>query len=453
MKNISWVLFALFFTTFTTAWVSDKDQITVKAKITGCSGDLKLYRFDGFKFVEYQTAKSKEAVSEFTIPKTDPQFYYIGQTDKAVLPVLLGSEEGVTISGNCKNMRQVTLTGSSLNSEYNQLKETLNQLKSETSQLARQFQMVATAPARQKPIIEKLKKLDDQKLALLDSLRKSNPFFAKIAALNTYLSYQNYGQDYRDELNYFANEFFVHTDFTDKAYDHLPWVYEAFKSYATTISSVTLTAEQHQQVLEKALSQVPSDRPVYQLAIGGVITALKQKNHANFPYFAKLYIKNYGDKDPVMASALQQEIDAVKNYAVGGIAPDFTQQSPDGKDISLSDFRGKVVLIDFWASWCGPCRKENPNVLKVYKKYKEKGFEILGVSLDKTKDRWIKAIAEDGLPWPQVSDLKGWSNAVAQDYSVRSIPHTILLDKDGKILARGLRGPALERKLAEVLGE
>ncbi len=453
MKNISWILLAFFFTTLTSATQPNGDQITVKAEMTGCSGELKLFRFNGFKFVEYQTAESKKETAEFTIPKSGPQFYYIGQNESSILPILLGSEEGVSINGNCRDMRQAKLSGSSLNAQYDELKETLNQLKGQTSQLARQYQMAGRNTERQKPIVEKLKELDDQKLALLDSLRKTNPFFAKIAALNTYLSYQNYGGNYRDELNYFVNEFFVHADFSDAAYDHLPWVYEAFKSYATTISSVTLTTDQHQEVLEKALNQVPADRPVYQLAIGGVITALKQKNHANFPYFTKLYIKNYGDRDPVMTAALQKEIDEVKNYAVGGTAPDFTQQSPEGEDISLSDFRGKVVLVDFWASWCGPCRRENPNVLKVYNKYKDKGFEILGVSLDKTKDRWVKAIADDNLPWPQISDLKGWSNAVANDYGVRSIPHTILLDKEGKILARGLRGPALEQKLAEIFGE
>ncbi|GJM32201.1 MAG: hypothetical protein DHS20C18_12020 [Saprospiraceae bacterium] len=451
MKNISWVLIAFLLMAFTTERKTSEDQITVKAKITGCTGPLKLYRFDGFKFIEFQTAKFNAETAEFTIPKSDPQFYYIGQTESAVLPILLGPEEDVVISGNCSDMRQIQLSGSALNEQYIALKEQLNQLKTETSQLSRQYQSAGKNAARQQPIMEKLKALDDEKLALLDSLRKANPFFGRVAALNTYLSFQNFGQDYRDELNYFANEFFVHVDFSEAEYDQLPWVYEAFKSYATTLSSVTITPEMHQKILEKALNQIPLDRPVYQLAMSGIIGALKQKNHANFPYFANLYITNYGKKNPAVAATLRQEVDQIKNYAVGGIAPDFTQQNPEGEDLSLSDFRGKVVLVDFWASWCGPCRKENPNVLKMYNKYKDKGFEILGVSLDKTKDRWVNAIEQDGLPWPQISDLKGWSNAVAQDYGVRSIPHTILLDEEGKILARGLRGKALEQKLAEVL--
>ena len=135
---------------------------------------------------------------------------------------------------------------------------------------------------------------------------------------------------------------------------------------------------------------------------------------------------------------------------VGSEAPDFSQPTPEGKPISLTSLRGKVVLIDFWASWCKPCRMENPNVKRVYEQYKNKGFEILGVSLDRDKAAWTGAIAQDGLPWKHVSDLGFWNNAAAQQYGVSSIPYTVLVDKDGKVLGKNLRGPALEQKLAEV---
>jgi thiol-disulfide isomerase/thioredoxin len=126
---------------------------------------------------------------------------------------------------------------------------------------------------------------------------------------------------------------------------------------------------------------------------------------------------------------------------------------PKGKDRRLSYLKGKVVLIDFWASWCGPCRKENPNVKKLYTKYKRKGFEILGVSLDSDKGRWEQAIKQDGLEWLHVSDLRKWQSIAAKAYSVTSIPQTFLIGRDGTIIARGLRGPALEQKLAEVFAE
>jgi thiol-disulfide isomerase/thioredoxin len=120
--------------------------------------------------------------------------------------------------------------------------------------------------------------------------------------------------------------------------------------------------------------------------------------------------------------------------------------------MSLKDLRGKVVLIDFWASWCGPCRRENPNVVKVYNAYKDKGFDVLGVSLDTNKDKWVAAIASDQLSWHHVSDLKGWSSALSKPYGVRGIPHTVLVDKKGEIIATKLRGGQLEAKLKEIFG-
>jgi peroxiredoxin len=136
---------------------------------------------------------------------------------------------------------------------------------------------------------------------------------------------------------------------------------------------------------------------------------------------------------------------------LGQTAPDIVLPSPEGTEIALSSLRGKIVLIDFWASWCGPCRKEMPNVVKAYAKFKNKGFEIFGVSLDQDKGRWVEAIAKDGMTWPQVSDLKYWESAPARMYNVQSIPYTLLLDREGKIIDKNLRGDALEKRLAELL--
>jgi thiol-disulfide isomerase/thioredoxin len=139
--------------------------------------------------------------------------------------------------------------------------------------------------------------------------------------------------------------------------------------------------------------------------------------------------------------------------APGKLAQDFTQNDVNGKPISLSDFRGKVVLIDFWASWCGPCRKENPNVVKLYNKYKDAGFTVLSVSLDKDKALWLAAIDKDGLVWPNhVSDLKYWQNEAAKQYQVSSIPFTVLVDKEGKIINTNLRGEVLEQTLQSIFG-
>jgi thiol-disulfide isomerase/thioredoxin len=149
--------------------------------------------------------------------------------------------------------------------------------------------------------------------------------------------------------------------------------------------------------------------------------------------------------------AFQKRINAARRTAVGQPALDFSQSGADGKPVSLASFRGKYVLVDFWASWCGPCRAENPNVVRAYSKYKAKGFEILGVSLDDKKDKWLAAIQADNLSWIHVSDLKGWKNAAAELYSIRAIPQNLLIDPQGVIIAKNLRGEALETKLGEVI--
>ncbi|WP_417266319.1 TlpA family protein disulfide reductase [Brumimicrobium sp.] len=151
---------------------------------------------------------------------------------------------------------------------------------------------------------------------------------------------------------------------------------------------------------------------------------------------------------------LEQSLNDYVDYKEKNIAPEITKVNPDGEEMKLSSLRGKYVLIDFWASWCGPCRVENPNVVRLYNKYKGDKFEIFSVSLDKDKEKWMKAIEADGLIWDyHVSDLQGWETDVVQKYQFNGIPHTVLIDPEGKIIAEKLRGPSLEKKLQELFGK
>jgi thiol-disulfide isomerase/thioredoxin len=178
----------------------------------------------------------------------------------------------------------------------------------------------------------------------------------------------------------------------------------------------------------------------YQLVIAQVINAFSESSMVKLEQEKYLkYKKKMVDDNPL---------------AKGKVAPDFEELKTDGKSkMKLSDLKGKVVLIDFWASWCGPCRKENPNVVKTFEKYKDAGFTVMSVSLDSDKVKWLEAIQKDGLVWPNhVSDLGGWQSKVARLYGVGSIPLTILLDKEGKIIATNLRGQALEAELQKIFG-
>jgi peroxiredoxin len=193
------------------------------------------------------------------------------------------------------------------------------------------------------------------------------------------------------------------------------------------------------------------------------------KNNSNSPVapFALLVMMQLNDDPTVMEKRLAIITDDAKSTffgqaavklvedakfaSIGTEAPDFMQQDQNGKDVKLSSFRGKYVLVDFWASWCGPCRQENPNLVNAYNNYKDKNFTVLGVSLDRARDPWLKAIKDDNLNWTQVSDLKFWSNAVAVQYKIQSIPQNMLIDPKGVIIAKNLRGPELNARLAELL--
>jgi peroxiredoxin len=252
---------------------------------------------------------------------------------------------------------------------------------------------------------------------------------------DTYTGYQ------KDEM--------VYTRKMEELYDNYMQVKEAHDTASVKMVEAAYDSVQNEQskfIKEYILKNGKSVVAAY-LAIGNAyaytLEDLKAINKAMDPSIANsVYVKKLAEREMILGTVQP-----------GQPAPEFTMNDTVGNAVSLSSFKGQLVLVDFWASWCGPCRAENPNVVAASKKYNNKGFTVLGVSLDTDKLKWFDAIAKDGLTWHHVSDLAGWDNAAAKQYGVMSIPANFLVDKEGKIIASDLRGEALENKLKELLGE
>ncbi len=235
---------------------------------------------------------------------------------------------------------------------------------------------------------------------------------------------------------------------------------EAFKLAMTQVKMDSLRMDSLSNVFEGVFNKIIDD---YSMKVAGKIMQ-NTSMYSSIMAIQPLDPEKYGEVFKALDEGLQKKYAGNQSVAMfhdmvakmfsmksGETAPEINLPDPNGKNIALSSLKGKVVLIDFWASWCGPCRREMPNVKAAYEKFKSKGFEIYGVSLDRERNDWVEAIKKDGITWPQVSDLKFWDCVAAKQYNVQGIPFTVLLNREGKIIAKNLRGPELEAKLAEVL--
>ena len=318
-------------------------------------------------------------------------------------------------------------------------------------QLRDQVQQGQLAPEQAQRIADSLTR-DQQGLNAATARRPD--LLGLVASL---YSYPPYGSDsshrhYRDGLDYFRRGFFSTTNLRDPRLAAVPVFYEKVSAYASNLAAL---AQQSGGGPRETLRWIDSLRrqvaPSPRLDQGILYAAMGGTEQADPDAFALLGQALLRDH-PTLAidSALRQRIALMASLSVGQVPPDLELDSPEGKPIKLSSLRGKVVLVDFWASWCGPCRRENPNVVKAYAKFKDKGFEIYGVSLDRDRPSWLGAIAADQLHWTQVSDLKFWQSQAARAWGVSAIPFAVLLDPEGRIIAKNLRGPALEAKLSEL---
>jgi len=389
------------------------------------------------------------------IPSGEPRVYNIGFNDVQTCRVILGKEKNLTLWANAQFMDKGRTVGSDANKAYETMRAKTTEFRSTSEQLRNEQRIARQSQNAEeiRAIQSKLAANNSAQAAFLTDLKKTNPMLWRSATLLLLPDDTSDKASNSTELDFYSKEYFSYADFSDPAYENTPEMFDAFQNYVTLLSQLGASAASCKQLISDNLAKLRAGSNTHRRAFGGAVMGLKTANHPEQGAFTQQYVNTFRSQDLGDISMLEQDLRKTSTFTPGAEAPDLVGPTPEGTSYSLSQMRGKTVLIDFWASWCGPCRRENPNVVALYNKYKNKGFDILGVSLDREEGAWKKAIEQDGLTWHHISDLQGWKSAHAAMYSVSSIPQTLLLDAQGKIIQRNLRGEQLADKLREIFGE
>lgn len=379
-------------------------------------------------------------------------------------------ENGVTVFVSADSLQNAEITGSKLTAEHEKLQASLKPVNKKMQALMVQY---PATPEQQSP--EVMKRLEAQTEAItkernehlkayirtnpdsyvsLDALKQVGGFIPQYAeigplydALTPTIRQSPDGRKY-GELLQVVKAAFVGTQSPDDQA-----VQAAVEEHMKAQAAIAMQkCEQKRKERNQQLTASIKANP----GLPASLDAVKQIGGPVPDYAEVMPLYNAltsAIRNSPEGKAYGERLEILKAFSVGALAPNFTQKTPDGREVSLTDYRGKYVLIDFWASWCGPCRAENPNLIKLYSEYKNRNFDILGVSLDseKARGKWLKAVKDDQLTWTQVSDLKGWQNAVATRYHIQAIPQNFLIDPNGKIIAANLRGDDLKAALAEYI--
>lgn len=433
-------------------------QVTVICHIVGLPSNtdsLTLYEYRGAVLKSVARAGRRgtpDSAFVFTLPKGKPRIYGVGLTDAATARIVVGEESSFDLWGSAQFIEKARTVNSPANKTYERLRQRLEEFNIRTEQLIETVNLAYQGGGNKFKADELAAKLTKDKKAFIDSLQGISPLMAKVASLHLSPDFQPDNKGVANRMEFYGTEYFRFVNWKDRDYEELPDVFNAFDEYVSMLYRFQTPDAQIQKYLDAQLEKLSGNSRLNRVALAGAFTSFEKVESNLYPTYATRYIQQYKGDSWGEIGPIEFKLRKASTFMTGFEAPDLVGMTPDSQSYALSKMRGKYVLIDFWASWCGPCRRENPNVVAQYNKYKDKGFDILGVSLDRDMASWKRAIEQDGLPWRHISDLKGWQSGHAQLYSVNSIPQTVLVDKEGKIIARNLRGETLEAKLKELFG-
>jgi len=386
------------------------------------------------------------------INEVTPGVYYLAFDRERIKEIIVNGKEEISMTADYNAYNSGTVN-SAVNTAYKDSKAKMDAVYAQLGPLYQQYQLAVRQKKDLTSINATIKTKEAEKLAIWNSVKDQYPLVGSILSLWTFQTYASQPVGYTNESEYVAKEYFSNIDLNANTFTFIHELKESFRNYTNVLANSAAPINVQEYYLDTNLNKLGTANLSHKTALAGVIAGYARSKNANsYTKYASQYLKLYGD-DPNVNKELQANIEKLKAFMTGIEAPDITEKTPEGGTMSLSDLRGKVVLLDFWASWCGPCRKKNPELVQLYNKYKDRGFEIFAVSLDKNENRWKAAIAQDKLTWSHVSDLGGWGSKPARKYGVSSIPSAVLIDKEGKIIARDVKGPYLEKMIEEALNK
>jgi peroxiredoxin len=442
------MLYALLLFTFCSYAGKKQGILTAKFQNLPQGQWVYIYEYFGSELNKVDSVKSKDGKIIYALNKDFPRgFYKIGLDEEKSFPVILSPKEKLEVDVDLNAIQESFKSSGSKENEvfkmfnqlnikhqdfFNSLSEGVKELKEKYSEQPENYE---------KGIAVLQTKLDSANAARTKQLqvyKTQNPdlFMAKYIAM--------FSIDGKNRETFFSKPDLEDSELTRG--DMLPTKVAIFMQQYVQ-QDLESWKNASLEILQQATFKNRNKEVLY-------ISIIRNMANSDID-FTRIIAKKYVEEFPESKYATYYWDAMPKEPPVkGDMAPDIKMSNPDGKMMSLSSLKGQVVLLDFWASWCGPCRVENPNVVRAYQKYKDKGFTVFSVSLDNDKAKWIKAIEVDKLEWDyHVSDLKGWQSSVARLYGVSGIPSTFLLDKNGKIIAQNLRGAALEQQLELLLGK